>query len=256
MKLTFDKRLAVGYKSPSQRARVLTERWVYDSIFCPNCGRYDMNQYANNRPVADFFCGNCREDYELKSKQRSIGSKVVDGEHATMLRRLTGGDNPNFFLLSYELSRLEVTNFFVIPKHFFVPEIIEKRRPLSQKAERAEWVGCNILLGHIPQSGKIFFIRNRQIEPKARVLAGWKKTLFLRDEKEIAAKGWLLDVMRCIEKVGKRDFVLDDVYGFERELSGLHLRNRHVKDKIRQQLQILRDKGYLEFCGRGRYRRV
>ena len=35
-----------------------------------------------------------------------------------------------------------------------------------------------------------------------------------------------------------------------------HWRNRHIEDKIRQQLQVLRDNGYLIFEGRGMYRRV
>jgi hypothetical protein len=30
--------------------------------------------------------------------------------------------------------------------------------------------------------------------------------------------------------------------------------NRNVRPKIRQQLQMLRDRGWLEFTGRGRYR--
>jgi type II restriction enzyme len=30
--------------------------------------------------------------------------------------------------------------------------------------------------------------------------------------------------------------------------------NRHVRDKIRQQMQILRDMGLLEFLARGTYR--
>ena len=86
------------------------------------------------------------------------------------------------------------------------------------------------------------------------MLAEWKKTLFLREEKEVSAKGWLLDTMRCVEKLGKREFALDDVYAFESELSKLHKENKHIKDKIRQQLQVLRDKGYLEFVRRGVYR--
>jgi len=30
--------------------------------------------------------------------------------------------------------------------------------------------------------------------------------------------------------------------------------NQHIKDKVRQQLQVLRDRGYLEFTSRGNYR--
>jgi|SRR3989344_6193839 len=254
MQLVFDAKLAKNYKSASQRARVLTEEWVDKSIFCPNCGHLDIDKYPNNRPVADFYCSNCNEDYELKSKQDGIGTKIVDGAYKTMIERLQSSNNPNFFLLNYDLQNFTVLNFFVIPKHFFVPKIIEKRNPLATTARRAGWIGCNILLQSIPQIGKIFFVRNQYIEPKEKVLAAWKKTLFLREEKEITAKGWLLDTMRIIEKLGKREFKLDNVYTFEKELNKLHPGNKHIKDKIRQQLQILRDKDYLDFVSRGYYR--
>lgn len=254
MELTFDARLANGYTSKSQKARVLTEAWVGGTIFCPNCGHLGIDKYPNNQPVADFHCSHCEEEYELKSKEGFIGSKVVDGAYRTMLDRLTSSNNPNFFLLSYDLSNFSVTNFLVVPKHFFVPEIIEKRKPLAQTARRAGWSGCNIMLSSIPQSGKIFFVRNKQVEQKEKVLAEWKKTLFLREEKEISAKGWLLDVMRCVEKLDKQEFTINDIYAFAGELGRLHPDNKHIEDKIRQQLQVLRDKGYLEFISRGIYR--
>lgn len=254
MKLSFDTQLADNYTSQSQKVRVLSEAWVDNDIFCPNCGHLDIDKYPNNQPVADFYCSNCKEEYELKSKQDSVGAKIVDGAYRTMIERLQSSNNPNFFLLNYDLKSFEVLNFLVIPKHFFVPEIIEKRKPLSSTARRAGWVGCNILLNHIPQTGKIFFVRDGAIEPKEKVLSDWKKTLFLRDEKEISAKGWLLDTMLCVEKIGHKEFSLDEMYAFENDLSKKHPDNRHIKDKIRQQLQVLRDKGYLEFTSRGNYR--
>ena len=254
--LTFNKQLAENYRSSSQRARILTEKWVEDSVFCPNCGRMEIDKYPNNQPVADFFCPNCKEDYELKSKQNSVGTKILDGAYRTKIKRLHSSNNPNLFVLNYNLQNLSVLNLFVIPKHFFVPEIIEKRKPLAADARRAGWIGSNILLRKIPQIGKIFIIKERHVEPKEKVLAEWRKTLFLREEKEISARGWLLDVIRCLEKLGKREFALDDVYAFENELSVLHPDNRHIKDKIRQQLQILRGNGYLDFVSRGYYRLV
>ncbi|HLH96822.1 MAG TPA: hypothetical protein VKW08_17060 [Xanthobacteraceae bacterium] len=60
--------------------------------------------------------------------------------------------------------------------------------------------------------------------------------------------------MKCVERIGRREFQLDDVYAFEGALSALYPNNRHVKQKIRQQLQVLRDKGYLDFVARGYYR--
>lgn len=254
MKLLLTSAISDKYKSNTQRARVLTESWVDNEIYCPNCGHVNIDKYPNNQPVADFQCSNCREDYELKSKQNLFGVKIPDGAYRTMIERLMSSRNPNLFLLTYHLLDLEVTNLLVIPKHFFVPKIIEKRKPLAPFARRAGWVGCNILINNIPNAGKVFYIRNRQITPKEKVLEGWKSSLFLREEKEVSAKGWLIDVMRCIDKLDKREFTLDDVYSFQNELSKLHPENRHVKDKIRQQLQKLRDKGYLEFAGRGQYK--
>lgn len=253
MEIALDKRSVINYKSLSQQARILTERWVDKSVFCPNCGHFNIDQYPNNQPVADFYCSNCREDYELKSKQNNIGTSIVDGAYRTMMERLRSNQNPNLFLLSYDLSNFEVLNFLVIPKHFFIPDIIERRKPLALTARRAGWIGCNITIRGVPSAGKIFFVQNKIIKPKSKVLAEWQKTLFLREEKEISAKGWLLDIMRSIEKLGKREFTLNDMYAFERELGVLHPDNRHIKDKIRQQLQILRDKGYLQFTGRGNY---
>ena len=62
--------------------------------------------------------------------------------------------------------------------------------------------------------------------------------------------------MRCVEKLGKKTFNLEDAYVFEKFLSNLHPDNKNVKPKIRQQLQVLRDRGFLRFEGKGRYELV
>ncbi len=253
MQLNLNTKLVENYTSVSQKIRVLTEDWVDNSVYCPNCGHLKIDNYPNNKPVADFYCTHCKEDYELKSKKHSLGLKIVDGAYSTMIDRLQSSNNPSFFFLNYDLPNYSVRNFLVIPKHFFIPAIIEKRKPLAPTARRAGWIGCNILLNSIPQAGKIFYVKNGLTIPKERVLSEWQKTLFLRAEKKITAKGWLLDVMRCVEKLNKTDFTLDEVYTFEQELQKLHPENKHIKDKIRQQLQVLRDKGYLDFTARGRY---
>lgn len=254
MKLILDSHLADNYTSQSQKIRVLTETWVDDAIFCPNCGCKDIDKYPNCKPVADFYCSNCGEDYELKSKRNSLGQKVVDGAYKTMLERLQGQNNPNFFFLNYSLANYKIVNFIVIPKHFFVPEIIEKRKPLSESARRSGWTGCNILLNDIPKSGKIFYVKNGEIETKENILKNWQRTLFLRKTQKAELKGWILDVMNCIDRINKREFTLQELYLFEGSLQRKHPENKHVKDKIRQQVQFLREKAYLEFIGRGEYR--
>ena len=76
-----------------------------------------------------------------------------------MSERVQATNNPNLMLLNYDLKQFAVTNLFVIPKHFFVQVLIEKRKPLGPSAQRAGWIGCNILLSHVPESGKIFIVR-------------------------------------------------------------------------------------------------
>lgn len=234
----------------------MTEDWVLRTAFCPNCGEKDILQYPNNRPVADFFCSNCYEDYELKSKEGKIGRKIVDGAYSTMIERLNSNSNPNFFMLSYDKNTQAVSNFLCVPKHFFTPKLIEMRPALSPTARRAGWVGCNILLDHIPESGKVYFIRDGIQAPHQYVLDKWKEMLFLRQEHKLSAKGWLLDIIFVIEKIGKTEFTLNDIYKYESELADLHPENLHIKDKIRQQLQVLRDRNYLEFVNRGVYRLI
>jgi type II restriction enzyme len=56
-----------------------------------------------------------------------------------------------------------------------------------------------------------------------------------------------------VRELGKTDFTLDEVYVFDKQLQKLHPENKHIHPKIRQQLQILRDKGILEFKGKGKY---
>ncbi len=253
MSLNLYSTIADNYKSNSQKIRVLTENWVNNNIYCPNCGS-SISEYENNKPVADFYCSKCREDFELKSKKDNIGKKIVDGAYSTMIERLQSNSNPNFFFLNYDKNSLDIINFIVIPKHFFIPEIIEKRKSLSSTAQRAGWIGCNILLDTIPQSGKIFYIQNKQIQSKNKILDNWHKTSFLKQTTNINSKGWLLDIIKCIEKLNKQNFTLNDIYQFENHLKLKYPQNNNIRAKIRQQLQILRDKNYLKFTNRGSYK--
>lgn len=172
-----------------------------------------------------------------------------------MIERINSVNNPNFFFLTYSKKDWKVNDFLIIPKHFFQSEIIEKRKPLSETARRAGWIGCNIDLRQIPELGQIFFVKNSVVADRKNVLATWDKTVFLR-EKSVEAKGWTLDVLKCIDRIDSIEFSLDEVYKFEAELKSKHAENNFVKDKIRQQLQVLRDKNIIEFVARGKYRKV
>lgn len=256
MNLNFDPTVAVGYKSPTQIARRMTEDWMEHNMFCPICGHPVLNHYANNLPVADFFCPHCHADYELKSKRQKsglLGAKINDGAYDTMIERIQSYNNPNFFFLNYFEGA--VNDLWFVPNFFFVPSIIEKRKPLGEEARRAGWTGCEILVGDIPDSGKIQIVKNSKSIAVELVVAQYKRTESLVT-KNLDSRGWLLDTLACVERLPDEYFSLDEMYAFANELQAKHPQNLHVQDKIRQQLQYLRDKGYIEFLGRGRYRKI
>lgn len=255
MDLRFNQSNADNYHSSSQKARVFTESWISDNMFCPRCGNIKIEHFPNNRPVADFYCSKCMCEYELKSKNGSIGKKVNDGAYDTMIERINDDNNPDFFFMGYSKAEMKVKNLIIIPKHFFVPEIIEKRKPLSSNARRAGWTGCNILLDKIPKQGVIEIIKNEIVANVDDVVNKVNKAYKL-ETKDINSRGWLFDILNCLNSISTQEFTLDEMYSFENILSKKHPQNNNIKPKIRQQLQLLRDKGFIEFLGKGIYRKV
>ena len=255
MDLRFNTSLAEGYKSASQIARVLTEDWLAHNMYCPICGELTIRRAEPNAPVKDFVCNNCKSQYELKSKKNDsdrFQSTVADGVYGTMIDRITSLDNPSFFFMHY--NRYEVNNLIIVPKCFFTPDIIEKRNALSNNARRAGWEGCNILMQRIPATAKIPIILNGVTMPVADVISKYKRVYSLQT-KSMESRGWLVDTLHLVERL-EETFTLKQMYDFCDELKIKHPNNNHIKDKIRQQLQYLRDKGFVEFKGNGVYKRI
>jgi len=253
MQKSLNNKIVSDYKSNSQKIRVMSETWTEENIFCPNCG-CDIFNYENNKPVADFFCKQCLEEFELKSKKGGMGKKVNAGAYSSMIQRINSIDKPNFFFMNYVEKDYFISNFFVVPKYFFTSAVIEKRKALSKTARRAGWIGSNILFYKIPNAGKIFYIENGQEISKKQILNKWSKTAFLQEIKKDNLRGWILDIMNCIESLDKQVFSLQEIYTFEKDLKIIHPENKNIKAKIRQQLQFLRDKSYIDFIERGKYR--
>ena len=133
-----------------------------------------------------------------------------------------------------------------------VETVIEKRKPLSDSARRAGWVGCNILLNEIPPEGIIKIIEDSRLIERSTILNRWKKISFIK-ETPLPERGWTIDVLRVVHSLGKKEFALKEIYGYKEEFAKSHPNNTHIRAKIRQQLQILRDRGILKFKERGKY---
>ncbi|MDO4988086.1 MAG: DpnI domain-containing protein [Synergistes sp.] len=255
MNVSLDLSLATAYKNQAQIARVLTETWVLQNMFCPKCGNAHIHRFENNRPVADFYCKVCNSEFELKSKNGSFGHTIADGAYDTMISRISSNRNPDFMFMNYSMTPASVTDLLFIPKHFLTPAIIQKRRPLSSTARRAGWIGCNILFGKIPKQGQIPIVINGVAQRKEDTLRLVQRALLLQ-KNDMESRGWLFDVLNCVNEISNVDFTLNDIYQYEYSLQTLHPYNSNIRAKIRQQLQLLRDAGYIDFVKKGHYRKV
>lgn len=254
MNLYFDTNLAQCYHSSAQKARVLTEAWLKNNMYCPSCGNESFSKFENNSPVADVYCSNCLEEYELKSKiGQTMGNSISDGAYHTMLERIHSSTNPNFFFLSYCKREFKVQELILIPKHFFTADIIIPRK--KGLKNRPNYIMCSIDTKTLPESAKIQIISQQKPIEKSIIIKQWKQHLFIR-QYSTEHKGWLFAIMQCLDRIPSQDFSLKDVYFFETELSKLFPNNHNIKAKIRQQLQILRNQGIIEFSRRGYYHKL
>ena len=253
MRLELKTEVAVAYKSFSQRARVLTETWVQENLYCPACPSDNLNPTPKGEPVIDFTCPKCDEPYQLKSQSHQFGNSVMNSAYEPKIEAIRTGTIPNFLFLQYDSRMFKVSNLFVVPKHFMTQSLIERRKPLSEHARRHGWIGSNILLGNLPQDARIPIVEDGREIPKIAVRDLWGRFLFLR-EQSVYSRGWLADVLACVRQLEKETFTLTDVYTFEMRLAKLHPKNKHIRPKIRQQLQVLRDYDIVEFLGKGIYR--
>lgn len=253
MNLQLDESVSLNYKSSAQKIRVMSEFWTTKNVFCPCCGNEHLQKMPNNLPVADLQCENCNEIFELKSTCHKIVKKIPDGAYRTMIERIESNDNPQLLIMQY--SKNFVTDLIFVPKFFFTPNIIEKRNPLSQNARRAGWTGCNILYQKIPPQGKINIICNGTENNIEEVVKRYDKVKRLKTD-NLNLRGWLLDVLICINEIKSEIFTLQDIYKYADFLKLKHDSNSNIEAKIRQQLQFLRDKGFIEFVKRGIYRKL
>ena len=161
---------------------------------------------------------------------------------------------PSLILLRYDPVKWAVADLELVHRACITTSSLIRRKPLSATAQRSGWEGCVISLANVPTLGRIGVVRNGAIRPKAAVLKQWQDSNRLL-ETEPQNRGWVADVLGCVEKLYST-FTLENVCSFEKELAAKHPQNRFVRAKIRQQLQVLRDLGLIEFVSPGVYRRL
>jgi type II restriction enzyme len=245
--------LAHSYKSPSQQTRVVSEAWGEENLFCPCCDSNSLTRSAPNKEAIDYVCPRCDGPFQLKSRATSFAAKIVDAAYEAMKRAIVNGRTPNLLALHYDRAQWHVMDLIVVPRFAYSLSVIEKRRPLGPNARRAGFVGCNILLANIPPDARIPVVQDGVVCDPDAVREQYARLRPLEKVRH-EARGWTLDVLNVVRGLGRAEFSLTDVYASAAHLARLHPANRYIEPKIRQQLQVLRDMGFVTFLGAGSYR--
>lgn len=255
MDLSLNYTIASTYHSKSQIARVVTEFWISKNMYCPQCGNLHIEHCKNNLKFKDFFCKYCGNTYELKSKNGKITKKISGGSYYTMINKIINKQAPDLLIMSYSKKDQMVQKLVLIPKQFLLPDIIEKRNPLSSTAKRHGWIGANILFDKIPRHGQIYIINNGIPSNKNDIIKSLKLSRTLYSNNNINQR-WISDILNCIDTIQDTKFTLKELYNFENNIRKNHQDNNNIKAKIRQTLQTLRDRGLIEFLGHGIYQKI
>jgi type II restriction enzyme len=243
------------YKSASQRARVITESWARDNLYCVSCDAQRLTAAPTNTQAIDFTCDACSSPYQLKSQSTPLGRRIVDAGYAAMCRAVLRNQTPNLIVLHYNSRDWRVQNAILVPAYAFSLSAIEARKPLAKSARRAGWIGCNILLCNIPLDVRIPLVMAGTINRFCDVRHHYQSMAAIKSMGS-GQRGWLLDVLNVARSLQRCEFSLNDIYKHERYLEALHPKNLNVRPKIRQQLQKIRDMGLIDFLGDGTYRWV
>jgi len=231
----------------------MTEEWAAQNLYCPACPSDRVARQPVNTEAIDFVCSQCDAPFQLKASRQPIRNKVQDAAFDAMKRALERDRFPHLFLLRYDWDSRRVADLILIPRYFLSLSAIEVRKPLGPDARRAGWVGCNILLDRVPPDGRISVVASGapidETLVRRRFRAARAMSRVVSPE-----RGWTLDVLAALRSLKRDEFSLGDAYSLEDRLTALHPNNRHVRPKIRQQLQVLRGLGFVTFLGRGRYR--
>ena len=127
------------------------------------------------------------------------------------------------------------------------------RNPLGPRARRAGWQGCLLALDTIPSAAFVDVVREEVVCSESEVQSQWQMAQSITTL-SLPKRGWLSLVLRVLDCL-PTEFSLQDVYVYEGFFAQYYPKNRNVKAKIRQQLQLARDLGMISFVEPGSYRK-
>jgi type II restriction enzyme len=247
------------YTSASQITKNATEPWAAENLFCPSCPSNRLEPTPANTKVVDFECPRCSLRVQLKASSKRFGRAFTNSAYAPKVEAIKTRRMPDYALLSYDREAWVVRGLEFVPGHFLSLGVIQRRNPLKPTARRSGWVGSKVLLGLLPPDARVGVVQEGKVRARREVREQYARTKPLK-ARGADTVGWTVDVLREVRELAPATdavFTLRELYAAAaKTLAGLHPKNRHVEEKMRQQMQVLRDMGIVEFVPgkRGTYR--
>jgi type II restriction enzyme len=169
-----------------------------------------------------------------------------------MMRRIRAAEAPALMLMHYQQD-WSVQRLIAIHPVFLTPSVVRKRpKPhLRPKTLKPYWM-CDLDLTRIPPDGKIVIVGDGAERQRAETRRAFRESMRFGDV-PLRKRGWAALVLAYVRKIDKAEFSLKDLYAYEAAMHAAYPKNSHVRPKIRQQMQVLRDLGYVQFLDRGHY---
>jgi DNA-directed RNA polymerase subunit RPC12/RpoP len=235
-------------------ARAATESWAGQNLYCPNCTSSKLDLQDNG----ELSCLRCRLRFLVKGQKNRLGKSVADGAYDATARALRSAAGPGYFFVHYDDTSWTVRNVLLVP-HFALPPSAVVKRPGS--------TGCRFALDRIPLDARITIITTIKssksgdtecimISRPEEVRERFHRLKPLADipAKQRALTLDLLNLVRNLAaskpknknpKSASGTFANEDIYACESELEKWHPEVSKIHDKIRRQLLVLKDCGFL-----------
>ena len=230
MNLNCNASLGEHHKSPSQRARTISEAWFTAEGYCLNCKSQHVRATVAGTPFSDHFCPVCAQTYEMKSASSPHRSIVQNGGYESMMRGIRADKPPALMLMQYDPAWC-VRRLIAVHPVFVTPSVIRKRATAHTRPKSGQlyWM-CDFDLSGIPDIGKIVVVNEHTARPEKDVRAEFAALKPLAEVSK-RTRGWTGLVLDAVRKIGRAEFTLAEVYAYEAAMHAVYPENSHVRDK-------------------------
>lgn len=147
------KELYPSWKSESRIIGRAGEIYSCEKIQCLKCNKINWLECNVNAKSKDQICKNCKKNYQIKCKNTTEKSynnikknnefKTIGAEYKTTLKSLE--DEIDYIIILYNKKvNYNILDIIHIKSVDITCHNIIARKPLSNKAKRAGWQGCNL----------------------------------------------------------------------------------------------------------------